>query len=77
MNFFGRSVYNCGVFPFLWYLGCTSVILEFTFWPTIDITFLGLGSIKFFNCDFFDYYETSVVLDERFVERFVRFAVDW
>lgn len=71
INFFGRSVSSCGVFTFLWYRGCTSVILELTFWPTIDITFLGFGSIKLLSCDFLDYYETSVVFEERFTERFV------
>jgi len=67
INFFGRSVSAWEVLPFLWYLGWQSLILEFTLEPTIEITFLGLGSIRFLSWYFFDYYETSVVVTERFV----------
>jgi hypothetical protein len=52
-------------------------MLEFTFWPTIEMTFLGLGSMRLFNCDCLDYYETSVVLDERLdVEYEVKSALE-
>jgi hypothetical protein len=40
-------------------------MLEFTFCPTMEITFLGFGSMRLFSCDCLDYYETYVVFEER------------